>query len=101
MPNNLEIQPPQAIGPLGEILTIDRLPSPNTTRWTIRRKAEVVAALSGELLSFDEACQRYSLSIEELTSWQRAVHRSGMPGLRVTRIQEYQTFYERRGAYAI
>jgi hypothetical protein len=101
MSNDLEIWPPQAIGPLGELLTIDSLPPANTARWTIRRKAEIVAALSGGLLSFDDACQRYSLSFEELTGWQRAVHRSGMPGLRVTRIKEYQNFYERQGAYAL
>jgi hypothetical protein len=28
--------------------------------------------------------QAYTLSLEEFTSWQRAVDRSGMPGLRVT-----------------
>jgi hypothetical protein len=43
----------------------------------------------------DEACERYSLSLEEFTSWQRAVDRSGMPGLRVTRIKHYRDVYER------
>ena len=43
---------------------------------------------SGNLLSINgvdvtvaEACKRYTLSLEEFTSWQRAVDRSGMPGL--------------------
>ena len=31
----------------------------------MRRKAEVVAAVSGGLLSVDEACERYSLTLEE------------------------------------
>ncbi len=84
------------IGPLGEALTLASLAPREDARWTIRRKAEVVAAVEGGLLTFDEACARYSLSIEELTSWQRAVHRSGMPGLRVTRIQLYRAFYESR-----
>ena len=53
----------------------------------MRRKAEVVAAVSGGLLTFEEACQRYSLAVEELTGWQRAVNLSGMPGLRVTRVR--------------
>jgi len=87
------------IGPCGEALTLASLPPRGASRWTVRRKAEVVAAVEGGLLTFDEACARYSLSIEELTSWQRAVHRSGMPGLRVTRIQLYRDFYERRDRY--
>jgi hypothetical protein len=76
-------------------LTISGIPPLTTGRWTIRRKAEVVAAVEGGLLTFDEACGMYSLSGEELTSWQRAVYWSGMPGLRVTRIQEYRHFYKR------
>jgi hypothetical protein len=89
-------RPAQVIGPLGEPLTIDSLPPPSTTRWVVRRKAEVVAAVNGGLLSVDEACQRYTLSLEEFASWQRAVDRSGMPGLRVTRIQHYKSLYERQ-----
>ena len=62
----------------------------------VRRKAEVVSAVNGGLLSVDEACERYGLSLEEFAGWQRAVDRSGMPGLRVTRIQHYKTLYERQ-----
>jgi hypothetical protein len=89
-------RPVQVIGPLGEPLTLDSLPPPSTTRWVVRRKAEVVAAVNGGLLSVDEACARYSLTLEEFASWQRAVDRSGMPGLRVTRIQHYKSLYERQ-----
>ena len=89
-------RPAQVIGPLGEPLTLDNLPPPSTTRWVVRRKAEVVAAVNGGLLSVDEACARYTLSLEEFASWQRAVDRSGMPGLRVTRIQHYKSLYERQ-----
>ena len=92
-------RPAQVIGPLGEPLTLDSLPPPSTTRWVVRRKAEVVAAVNGGLLSVDEACQRYTLSLEEFASWQRAVDRSGMPGLRVTRIQHYKSLYERQQKY--
>ena len=87
------------IGPLGEPLTLDTLPPAGTTRWVVRRKAEVVAAVSGGLLSVDEACERYQLSLEEFTGWQRAVDRSGMPGLRVTRIKHYRDVYERPQRY--
>jgi hypothetical protein len=89
-------RPAQVIGPLGEPLTLDSLPPPSTTRWVVRRKAEVVAAVNGGLLTVDEACERYTLSLEEFASWQRAVDRSGMPGLRVTRIQHYKSLYERQ-----
>jgi hypothetical protein len=96
MIENQKIRPAQVIGPLGEPLTIDSLPPPSTTRWVVRRKAEVVSAVNGGLLSVDEACERYSLTLEEFAGWQRAVDRSGMPGLRVTRIQHYKSLYERQ-----
>ncbi len=99
MLENQKIRPAQVIGPLGEPLTLASLPAPSTTRWVVRRKAEVVAAVTGGLLSVDEACQRYTLSLEEFASWQRAVDRSGMPGLRVTRIQHYRDVYERQQRY--
>ncbi|RST31957.1 DUF1153 domain-containing protein [Sphingomonas ginkgonis] len=99
MLENQKIRPAQVIGPLGEPLTLESLPPSNTTRWVVRRKAEVVAAVAGGLLSVDEACARYGLSLEEFAGWQRAVDRSGMPGLRVTRIQHYRTVYERQQRY--
>jgi hypothetical protein len=96
MIENQKIRPAQVIGPLGEPLTIESLPAPSTSRWVVRRKAEVVAAVTGGLLSVDEVCERYGLTLEEFASWQRAVDRSGMPGLRVTRIQHYKSLYERQ-----
>jgi len=51
-------------------ITIDDLPSPSTTRWTIRRKATVVAAVLGNLISLDEVCRRYALTPDEFSSWQ-------------------------------
>ncbi len=96
MIENQKIRPAKVIGPLGEPLTVDSLPPPDTTRWVVRRKAEVVAAVNGGLLSVDDVCMRYNLSAEEFAGWQRAVDRSGMPGLRVTRIQHYKSLYERQ-----
>ncbi|MDB5661716.1 MAG: hypothetical protein JWM38_2472 [Sphingomonas bacterium] len=83
------------IGPLGERLTVETLPPRTTTRWVARRKAQVVAAVKGGLLSLDEVCDRYSLTIEEFASWQRALDKVGLPGLRVTRLQEYRSAYGR------
>ena len=96
MIQNQKIRPAQVIGPLGEPLTLDTLPPRTTSRWVVRRKAEVVAAVNGGLLNVDEACERYGLTLEEFASWQRAVDRSGMPGLRVTRIQHYKSLYVRQ-----
>ena len=99
MIENQKIRPAKVIGPLGESLTLDSLPPPSTTRWVVRRKAEVVAAVNGGLLSVDEVCARYNLTVEEFAGWQRAIDRSGMPGLRVTRIQHYKSLYERQQKY--
>ncbi len=99
MIENQKIRPAQVIGPLGEPLTLASLPPPSTTRWVVRRKAEVVAAVNGGLLSVDDVCDRYGLTLEEFAGWQRAVDRSGMPGLRVTRIQHYKSLYERQQKY--
>src|SRR6201996_7063515 len=99
MIENQKIRPAQAVGPLGEPLTLDSLPPADTTRWVVRRKAEVVAAVNGGLLSVDEGCDRYNLTVEEFAGWQRAIDRSGMPGLRVTRIQHYRSLYERQQKY--
>lgn len=85
------------IGPRGKPLTPADLPPANTKRWVIRRKAEVVAAVRGGLLSIDEACRRYTLSVEEFLSWQRAIEAHGLPGLRATRVQEYRNVASSRG----
>ena len=74
------------IGPDGSPLTIADLPPTDTKRWVIRRKAEVVAAVRGGLLSIEEACERYRLTVDEFLSWQRSIDRHGLPGLRATRI---------------
>ena len=99
MIENQDIRPAQVIGPLGEPLTLADLPPATTRRWVVRRKAEVVAAVNGGLLSIDDVLERYGLTLEEFASWQRAVDRSGMQGLRVTRIQHYRELYERQLKY--
>ncbi len=78
------------IGPDGSPLTIADLPAPSTKRWVIRRKAEVVAAVRGGLLSLEEACERYTLTVEEFLSWQMSIDEHGLAGLRTTKIQNYR-----------
>lgn len=68
----------------------DGLPPTNTTRWVVRRKAAVVEAVNAGLISLEEACRRYTLSVEEFHSWKRAIDKHGLRGLRVTRLQEYR-----------
>ncbi len=79
------------IGPDGSPLTVADLPPAGNHRWVIRRKAEVVAAVRGGLLSLEEACERYVLTVEEYLSWQRSIDRHGLAGLRTTRIQDYRS----------
>lgn len=81
---------PYVIGPDGTPLTLKDLPPPTTKRWVIRRKAEVVAAVRGGLLTLEEACDRYKLTVEEFLSWQKAIDQFGLPGLRATRVQQYR-----------
>ena len=78
------------IGPTGAALTLSDLPPADTQRWVIRRKAEVVAAVHGGLLTLDEACERYSLTNEEFLGWQKSIEQHGLAGLRTTRIQQYR-----------
>lgn len=66
------------------------LPPPGTKRWVGRRKAAVVSAVRSGLLTLEEACERYSLTVEELMSWQRLLDRGGTAALRTTRLQTYR-----------
>jgi uncharacterized protein DUF1153 len=84
-----------AIGLGGCRLTLADLPSPDTKRWVIRRKAQVVAAVRGGLLSLEEANSRYALSSDEILSWQHCIDRFGIAGLRTTLTQFYLRNIER------
>lgn len=80
----------RVIGPDGSELTPANLPPRDTKRWVIRRKAEVVAAVRGGLLSMEEACERYSLTIDEFLSWQRSIDNHGLAGLKATKVQDFR-----------
>jgi hypothetical protein len=77
-------------GPDGSPLSVTDLPPPNTKRWVARRKAEVICAIRGGLLTIDEACARYGLTLDEIMTWQDRIARHGLRGLRATRIQQYR-----------
>jgi hypothetical protein len=78
------------IGPNGDVITLRDLPSPSTTRWVIRRKAEVVLAVHSGMLSLEDACKRYRLTVEEFLSWKTAIERHGLLALRTTQLQQYR-----------
>ena len=66
------------------------LPPPDTKRWVTRRKAVLVNAVRTGVISLEEVCRRYELSVEEFLAWERAIDTHGVPGLRVTRLQIYR-----------
>lgn len=82
------------IGPDGEKMTLRDLPPPDTRRWVPRRKARVVAAVEGGLISEDEAFERYAISAEEYACWKAAMSRFGMRGLCVTQINRVRSASE-------
>ena len=70
--------------PDGTLLTPGSLPPPDTQRWVVSRKADVVMAVEGGILTANEACSRYRLTLEEFGEWQKAFKRFGLRGLKVT-----------------
>lgn len=74
--------------PNAQPLTLTRLPPARTKRWVASRKAAVVVAVRGGLLSLEDACGRYALSADEFLAWQCAFDRAGESGLQVRRSQE-------------
>jgi len=77
-------QTAQVIGPDGSILTLANLPPVHLKRWVARRKAEVIAAVKGGLLTMSEACARYCISSDEFREWERHYESDGLAGLRAS-----------------
>ena len=69
-------------GPDGSPLTLADLPPPNTRRWVSSRKAKVVVAVEGGLLTFREACERYNMTLEEFQQWEVELHLKARRGSR-------------------
>ena len=70
--------------------TADELPPPDTKRWVPRRKAVVVEAVLSGVITLEEVCRRYALSVDEFLSWRNAMEMHGVPGLRTARRQIYR-----------
>ena len=76
--------------PIPSAAKLRELPAADTRRWVARRKAQVVAAVRTGVLSLEEACRRYDLSVEEFQAWEQALSKHGLRGLRTTRIAAYR-----------
>jgi hypothetical protein len=81
------------VGPDGDVLTIADLPPAGLVRWVPRRKAELVAAVCGGLISLTEACARYRLTPEEFSGWKKALDENGLRGLEATRRRRREPVY--------
>ena len=75
------VRPQFVIGPQGTPITLGSLPARPVKRWVALRKAEVVAAVHGGLLSAEQACVMYEIELEEFKSWQTAIESLGVRGL--------------------
>jgi len=71
-------------------MTLDDLPPADTKRWVTTRKAKVVDAVRSGLISLEEACRRYALSVEEFVTWQSLLDQHGIAALRVTRANQFR-----------
>ncbi len=83
-------EPDTELERFSQSLSVHDLPPPNTKRWVVRRKAAVVAGVRNGILSLNEACERYNLSVEEFLSWEKLIERHGIGALRTTRLQRYR-----------
>jgi hypothetical protein len=63
-------RPVRVIGWDGKPITLDDLPTDYAVRWSTKRKAQIVAAVRGGLISFEEAVRRYRLSRGEFVDWE-------------------------------
>ncbi len=69
---------------------LKELPPPDTKRWVIRRKAAVVAAVKNGAITLDDVCWLYDISVEEFLAWQEMIHKHGVRGLCVTKLQDFR-----------
>ena len=76
--------------PDGTVMSRADLPDPKTRRWVASRKAAVVRAVNGGLISRGEAVKTYGLSEEEFDAWIVAVDRYGEAALKATAVQQYR-----------
>jgi hypothetical protein len=69
----------------GNVIAINDLPPADTRRWTPNKKAVLVRAVQGELISREELLARYNMEEAEFARWERELARIGANGLKVTK----------------
>ncbi|KND50372.1 MAG: hypothetical protein AB202_01810 [Parcubacteria bacterium C7867-007] len=69
-------------------ITVDDLPSPDTRRWVPNRKAIVVNAVRGGLISLEEVLIRYNMTEREFRIWEQGLEDAGAEGLKTTKFQK-------------
>jgi hypothetical protein len=82
---NLNSRPTGVYGIGGEVITLDDLPLPSTRRWVPRRKAKLVAAVRGGLITPEQVENIYRIGREELQEWATSLASGGLPALCITR----------------
>ena len=85
---NYRTRVPYFIGPHGKRVTLADLPPRTHRRWLLSHKEIVVTAVCQGLLSFEEACERYSLTLDEYLSWQRTFDSQRAPRLHASLIEK-------------
>jgi hypothetical protein len=63
------------------IVIADDLPT-SITYWTASRKALIAAAVTGDVISADEACKRYQVGLLELQDWMSRYKQAGIIGIK-------------------
>lgn len=86
------------VGPDGSPLRMTDLPPPGMKRWTARHKALIVIAVRCGLISLEEACSNYKLTVDELFAWRESYDRHGLRGLSTIRLHLYRSAH-RRGCW--
>ncbi|MDD9976344.1 MAG: DUF1153 domain-containing protein [Boseongicola sp.] len=76
--------------PDGTVMSRADLPDPKTRRWVASRKAAVIRAVDGGLITRSEALEIYDLSSEEFDNWHALVASHGESALKATNLKRYR-----------
>lgn len=90
-------RPGRVIGWDGKPITLDDLPA-RDARWNKKRKAQIVAAVRGNLLSFDDARKRYGLSRLEFAAWENELLALAADRRRVEEDREFRVLVREASA---
>ena len=71
----------------GNVITPNDLPSPTTVRWTFNKKAIVVCAVRGGLVTLEHVLDRFHMTEKEFSIWEEGLKNDGSQGLKVTHFQ--------------